>query len=366
MVEWGADLSEAMLREQLDAVLLKVRENEHKLAKFGRLEQRLMGARTLVQLMWVILHEFPLGFALDTVRLILDDGDGEWSQALGADLVENYAASGLLLYDDLQRCDACLLPDRQPVLTTWDAARHADKFGDFTRTPGSIALLPLVRQGHLLGVIGLFSHDADRFGQEDGTWFLERLASFTLMCLENALYYEKLERSSWLDALTQVNNRRYFDVRLSEAVHHALRHAQPLSLIICDLDWFKRVNDEWGHPAGDRVLQQAAQLMRSMLRGSDSFCRYGGEEFVALLPDTDSDTANEIAGRVLRAVAAFSFQIGTESPILMTVSIGVAQMERDRLVGQTADLMASELVSHADAALYRAKAAGRNCVVVHV
>ena len=356
-------MNERVLREQLEALLLKAHENEAKLARFGRLEQQLMAARTLVQLLWVILQELPASFALDSVRLILDDGDGEWAQALGIQAAASFSARGLMLCEDLDWCGVCVGPDWRPVLSGWDDGHHAFLVGEQDPLPGSVALLPLARQGRLVGIVSLLSHDRHRFQNEDGTWFLERLASFMLMCLENALYYEKLERSSWLDGLTQVNNRRYFDVRLQEAASHALRHQQPLSLLIFDLDWFKRVNDQWGHQAGDRVLQQAAQLMRSMLRSSDSFARYGGEEFVALLPDTDVDSATEIAGRVLRAIAGFSFQIDAEEPLSMTVSIGVAPLEAG--AGDQPAVVAGRLVAHADAALYRAKEAGRNGVVVH-
>ncbi len=356
-------MNERVLREQLEALLLKAHENEAKLARFGRLEQQLMAARTLVQLLWVILQELPASFALDSVRLILDDGDGEWVQALGMQATASFSARGLMLCEDLDWCAVCTGPDWRPVLSGWDDGHHAFLVGDQDPLPGSVALLPLARQGRLIGIVSLLSHDRHRFQNEDGTWFLERLASFMLMCLENALYYEKLERSSWLDGLTQVNNRRYFDVRLQEAASHALRHQQPLSLLIFDLDWFKRVNDQWGHQAGDRVLQQAAQLMRSMLRSSDSFARYGGEEFVALLPDTDVESAAEIAGRVLRAIAGFSFQIGADEPLSMTVSIGIAPLEAG--AGVLPAVAAGRLVAHADAALYRAKADGRNGVAVH-
>ncbi len=356
----GAGLGEYLLKRQLNAVLDKVRENEDKLLKFGRLEQQLLTARTLVQLLWILLRDFPDSFALDAVRLVLHDADGEWAHALGVDSIRTFSGIGLLLCDDIACCERGLDATYQPVLTAYLDASHAELFGELTKMPESIALLPLVRQGHLLGSLYLSSSDRARFSTNDGTYFLERLASFMVMCLENALYYEKLERSAWLDGLTQVNNRRYFDVRLKEAVSHALRYELPLSLMMFDLDYFKRVNDQWGHQAGDSVLQQAAQVMRMQLRGSDSFARYGGEEFVALLPDTDVESAAEIAGRILRAVAACQFYIDQPEPINMTVSIGVALIRFEQGEAEAGN----HLVADADAALYLAKEQGRNGVRV--
>ncbi len=355
-------LSEDIVRQQLQSLLLKVRENEEKLLKFGRLEQQLMAARTLVQLLWVILQDFPGSFLIDSVRLVLRDPDGEWARALGADSVRTFSGIGLSLRDDLAQCERMYGRELHPVLAPYRKERHGDLFASLAETPGSVALLPLVRQHRLVGSLHLASSSRTRFAISDGTYFLERLAAFMVMCLENALYYEKLERSSWLDGLTQVNNRRYFDVRIREAVSHARRRGVPLSLLILDLDYFKRVNDQWGHQAGDSVLQQAAQVMRSLLRASDSFARYGGEEFVALLPDTDCESASEIGGRILRAIAGFAFHVGPTAPVDMTVSIGVAQLDGAAPAISDEDA-GNRLVAQADAALYRAKEQGRNCVV---
>lgn len=353
-------MSEQELKLQLDALKHKARENEDKLLKFGRLEQQFMTARTLVQLLWIILQDFPNQFSLDTVRLVLHDADGEWARTLGAESVRTFTSVGLQLYDDLLYEQREYDGGFHPVLRVYDAEKYGYLFGELTIPPGSVALLPLVRQGRLIGSVHLASASPRRFTATDGTYFLERLCAFMVMCLENALYYEKLERSAWLDGLTQVNNRRYFDVRLKEAVSHALRHDVPLALMMFDLDLFKRVNDQWGHQAGDCVLQQSAQVMRAQLRSSDSFARYGGEEFVALLPDTDVEAATEIAGRILRAVAGCAFHIDQAEPLSITVSIGVALVKIDANLEQAAIC----LVAEADMALYAAKELGRNCVQV--
>ncbi|MDA8329226.1 MAG: sensor domain-containing diguanylate cyclase [Betaproteobacteria bacterium] len=355
-------MKDRVIYQQFQVLLAKARENEKKLIKFGHLEQQLMAARTVEQLLLILLQDFPNNFSLDAVTLVLFDYEKQWTFVLGEELIRYFSFMGLILACDAKFCESHYSQGISPVLTRFDAERHGLLFTPLQRPPCSVALLPLVRQGRLLGGLHLASDSLNRFSSNNGTYFLERMASFVVMCLENALYFEKLERSSWLDALTQVNNRRYFDVRLAEAVSHALRHKQALSLIMFDLDYFKHVNDKWGHQAGDLVLQQVARLIRSELRGSDSFARYGGEEFVAVLPETTVAFADEIAQRVRAAFAEFEFQIGQTMPIRMTVSMGVAQLQSAS--SQDEETSGRLFLGKADAALYKAKMQGRNCVVI--
>ncbi|MEQ1668189.1 MAG: GGDEF domain-containing protein, partial [Sulfuriferula sp.] len=174
--------------------------------------------------------------------------------------------------------------------------------------------------------------------------------------------FDKLERFGLTDALTQVNNRRYFDARLKEAVSHALRHQQVLTAMMFDLDYFKQVNDQYGHQVGDSVLQQAANLMQSCLRGSDSFARYGGEEFVALLPGADAATALEIAERIRASIANTLFAVPNQPSLSLTISIGLSAIELHE-AGLDEAATAQALVRDADTALYQAKLQGRNRVI---
>lgn len=352
-------MKERAAQQQLKELLTQVRENEKKLEKFAHLEQRLVAAHNLADMLQVLLVEFPVDFSLQAVRLILLDRDGEWNRTLGEEAVRDFAARGLKLCPDFLDADFGVLPVLRPLLCLFEPERHGSLFSGLTVPPGSVAVLPLLRQERLVGQLCLASERRSRFAEGDGTLFLERMATFMVLCLENALYLERLERTGWLDGLTQVNNRRYFDTRLVEAVHYAVRHDQLLSLAMFDLDHFKRVNDEWGHQTGDFILQQSAQLIRSHLRNSDSFARYGGEEFVALLPGTSRQAAIDLARRILQAVAEFHF--GQTMQMRMTVSIGVAQLEQSSAPDINASAQA--LVGRADAALYRAKREGRNKVI---
>jgi len=167
----------------------------------------------------------------------------------------------------------------------------------------------------------------------------------------------RLEAISVTDELTGMYNRRYFFERLEEYLRAARRHRLPLSLMMIDIDLFKRVNDTYGHPTGDRVLRTIADLIRSGLRASDISARYGGEEFVILLPYTDEAEAVRLAQRLLTTVSTHPFPLPPEAGP-MTISIGLSQLDVEHPVsGET-------LIARADGALYQAKHGGRNQVAV--
>lgn len=162
---------------------------------------------------------------------------------------------------------------------------------------------------------------------------------------------EDLERLSTSDALTGLHNRRFLTQRLSEELVRSYRHKGSFSVLMGDVDEFKKYNDAFGHPAGDEVLKKVASILLSSTRSVDCTARYGGEEFAVLLTGTSGDVAAEVAERIRARVEGQEFQ-GRK----ITISIGIAEFPAD---GQTAD----EVISSADEALYAAKRAGRNQVV---
>jgi diguanylate cyclase (GGDEF)-like protein len=163
-----------------------------------------------------------------------------------------------------------------------------------------------------------------------------------------------LEREALTDPLTQVFNRRAVESIAGRMLGHASRHGSPVPLLLIDLDNFKRVNDSFGHPAGDLALLQFAGLAKETLRQSDIFARLGGEEFVAVLPDTGRAKAHSTAERLRSAVDKNGFTLGG-GPTRLTASIGLVTYPEDG-----ADW--SALLAKADAFLYQAKGAGRNSV----
>jgi len=158
------------------------------------------------------------------------------------------------------------------------------------------------------------------------------------------------------DELTGLYNRRYFERHLSIMLAKAQEQGRDMALMLIDMDYFKSVNDTHGHDTGDAVLREFADRLRRNIRGVDLACRFGGEEFVVLMPDTDYRQAQGVAERVRNAVAEKSFDAGAGQPLTVTVSVGLALNE------QTTDTP-EMLLKRADVALYRAKREGRNRVV---
>ena len=158
-----------------------------------------------------------------------------------------------------------------------------------------------------------------------------------------------------IDGLTGLHNRRYLDSHLQTLFDRAVARRRPLSLMITDLDRFKSVNDTYGHDGGDEVLREFARRLRKNVRGIDLACRFGGEEFVVVMPDTEAAIAEKVAERVRAEIAELPFLINGEG-VPVTVSVGLSSLKRG------VDSVA-ELLKRADVALYEAKSGGRNRVV---
>jgi two-component system cell cycle response regulator len=170
-----------------------------------------------------------------------------------------------------------------------------------------------------------------------------------------AEYHEEIYRLTIIDGLTETHNKRYLMEFLDRELARSERHRRPLGLILFDIDRFKRINDDFGHLAGDAVLRRLAGRVRELVRREELLARYGGEEFAVVLPETPRERAVSFAERVREAVAAHSFEFDGR-PIPVTVSLGVADTE-----GEVTP-RPEELIARADKALYRAKNEGRNCV----
>lgn len=159
------------------------------------------------------------------------------------------------------------------------------------------------------------------------------------------------------DALTGLHNRRYLDSHLVSLFEKAIGRSRPLSLVICDLDRFKDINDRYGHDVGDEVIREFATRMRKNVRNLDLACRYGGEEFVVVMPDTDMVLARIVAERIRQEVAAHPFLVkGGALQLPVTVSLGVATLDGPQDLPE-------KMLKRADVALYNAKRAGRNQVM---
>ncbi len=179
---------------------------------------------------------------------------------------------------------------------------------------------------------------------------LENLLAGLLYPLRNARLYDHAIRAALHDPLTGACNRGSFHQAIRRDIELARRKQRPLSLIVIDLDHFKRINDRFGHSMGDRVLQHTSRVLERTIRASDMLFRYGGEEFVVLLSDTDLDGARLLAERLRAAIAGIDTIDGVEVPV--SASLGIAELRDEDDEGS--------LFDRADAALYLAKKRGRN------
>jgi diguanylate cyclase (GGDEF)-like protein len=182
---------------------------------------------------------------------------------------------------------------------------------------------------------------------------IENLLAALLYPLRNALLYRAAIHSAFFDSLTGVKNRTAFDSNFTRDVEYNRRKESELSLIVLDIDYFKRINDNYGHIVGDDVLRQVAQCMENTIRSSDALYRYGGEEFAIVLNGTGESGALLLAERIRQNVE--NLRIESLKSVKITLSLGVAVLQQNESPEQ--------LFKHADSALYRAKREGRNRVV---
>jgi len=348
------------LRRQLKAFVSQARSNEQKMQRFQEQELRLISLNSLAELVETIIYEYRASFELDMVTLALVDPAYEIRHILEDD-GGLHKHPQLIFCESADKLDSLFGYSGTPVLGAYHIEEHQKIFPNCTTPPASIALLPLIRYGEMIGCLNLGSLRSERFIKGSGTDFLQRLAAVVAICLENACNHERLKRVGLTDFLTSVNNRRYFDQRLLEEMTRCKRQGTSSSCLLLDIDLFKRINDTYGHRAGDLVLKSFSALIRKQLRVSDVLARYGGEEFVVILIDTPTNLVIEIAERIRSELENYSITLESGETIQVTVSIGVAMIEGEHDL-RNAEEMGAELVEQADQALYRAKNEGRNRV----
>lgn len=237
------------------------------------------------------------------------------------------------IYETLKQ----LTPETNYILTS------DDKIGAF----------PLTSDGEITGCIVARS-TLDKLSKRDIS-YLEQLTRQSAITINRANTYSKVLQYATLDALTNLNNRRQFEVRLKQEIATTKRQKNPLCAMMIDIDFFKKVNDTYGHASGDAVLRTVASIIKEHLRESDIPSRYGGEEFAVLLPYTHIEEAKIVGERLRKAVEKTPIPIDKKN-INVTISMGLAEFN----VKETGE----ELFKRADSALYEAKEGGRNRVCV--
>jgi diguanylate cyclase (GGDEF)-like protein len=213
---------------------------------------------------------------------------------------------------------------------------------------------PVVWGGRTFGALVLSGSAVPLGGKRP---YASMVADLMASAFQNSIAVETADLEASTDPLTGLYNRKYLSHRFEAEVRRARNYMAPLSVLLLDIDHFKKVNDTYGHPAGDVILKKLAEMIRKATRASDFVVRYGGEEFVVVMTASNQDQAFHYIDRLREVVAAAEFPVpGHSAPLKVTISAGVSSFPDD---GQST----TDLLKAADQALYAAKAGGRNRVV---
>jgi len=268
------------------------------------------------------------------------------------------AQDTIALYDITK--EICKTLDEDKVFNTFrDSISRYIEFGDckFIRDEAELLnypqyiVLPLKLNHHIMGYLvarGIKRVDTDKF---------HILSQQFILAIKRALLYRKVQELAIKDGLTEVSSRRYFMERFSEELQRSSKFKYKFSLLMIDIDHFKKYNDHYGHFVGDAILKEVSRTIRENVRQIDLVGRYGGEEFVVILPDTDRDGAVLAAERIRQAIQAKKTKVYDEY-LEVTISIGLSVFPED-------SKEVEPLIEDADIALYKAKELGRNKVCVY-
>jgi diguanylate cyclase (GGDEF)-like protein len=246
------------------------------------------------------------------------------------------------------------------VTTTGKPVRIFDLAGAFEHRRKSdqfksLLAVPMISRGKVIGVLSAQSKRVGAFLDQDEKIF-SILAGSAALAIENASLHQKTQELTIVDELTGIYNYRYFIKKLAEEIKRAERYKQSLSLLMIDIDWFKRCNDTYGHLFGNKVLRELSQRIKDSVRDVDVVSRYGGEEFAVILPQTSKKDAEMIGERIRQKVEMTDFVTKEDGLMIkVTVSLGVATYPEDATSTEP-------LVEKVDQALYLAKGRGKNMV----
>ena len=350
------------LRDQLTQLIANAQKNQQILQRHQLLDLQLISADSFQALIDTLFTTFPETTGLDIVTLALLDSQYDIRRILVQLEINLSELPQLLFLQDETEFGELSGKLSKPVLGTYSEEPFGLMFPEPLVPPASVAVVPLLRHGRLIGTLNLGSKDPARFTPSMSTDFIEHMACIVAICVENVINNERLKHIGLTDPLTGVNNRRYIERRLLEEIGRSRRQKTPLSCMYMDIDHFKKINDRIGHQAGDEVLRGVAGRIKAELRLSDSLGRFGGEEFVVLLTDTEREDAVNVAERIRQSIAEQPLVLTNGEKLNVTISVGVAGL-LPALADEPVETTSQHLVARADHALYEAKALGRNRVV---
>ncbi|MBT8142593.1 MAG: sensor domain-containing diguanylate cyclase [Gammaproteobacteria bacterium] len=355
------------LKQQLQALKQEAQQNEFLLRQTQTRQLEFLKAESLPDLLRILLTRLRDVYKLHHVTLVYEDKEGNLPELLERHHLSMQDYPNLLVTENLKKYSQTIEKIHAPYLNT-----YTEKTAPFFVNENveqdvvmeniqSVAILPLIRHSKKIGYLNFASNDSGRFFPGLGTEFLEQMATIISFCLENVINRERLVLTGLTDVLTGWPNRRYLHQRMQEELARVQRKQAPISCILFDIDHFKKINDTFGHPAGDSVLRQLSQRVRSALRYGDIAARYGGEEFIIALPDVKLSAAAQFAERVRSLIEDDYFTLDDGRLIKVTISVGVACLAPEWSAKSMTYLM-GELIAQADRHLYFAKSNGRNQV----
>jgi diguanylate cyclase (GGDEF)-like protein len=311
-------------------------------AELHRVSQKIAANIGLEELLILILSSCVKSTKSDGgVILMQDEGTGEWG------VKSNWRISdetGKVLFDRAYQ-----------RLSSWKEKEEAmplldDPSQDAPPELKTALCAPLRSRGNIIGAVIVANNDCSKLFNPVSRRLLSTFADHSAVAIENILLYKKSQHLSITDGLTGVYNYRYFQEQLKTELSRAHRYDLNFSLIIVDLDNFKEINDTYGHLKGDEILKKASSFLKKTVRESDTVARYGGDEFVILLPEALKKDSQNVGERIRKGISG---SLGADTPVY--ASIGVSAYPDD-------GVYAEDLIKKADSALYKAKQEGRNKV----
>jgi diguanylate cyclase (GGDEF)-like protein len=301
----------------------------------------------LDELLTVVCHLLLEWSRVDHVAVLMVEGETLRMRAHEGRLTPNLAADAML--SPGAGLAARALTSGRSIIEN-NVSEVEGYIAGFAETQSEICV-PLIFFGEKMGVLALDAARKNAFDSEDRQP-LESVADICAAAIQNANNFDRMKQLAYVDGLTGIHNRRFFEMRIVEELERAGRFQGRMSAIMVDIDHFKKLNDEFGHLLGDEILRSVSSILKQQLRKMDMVCRYGGDEFAILVPETAGENAIRVAEKLRRQVETHHFP-GVPRPV--TISCGVADYP-------THGITRDEVMAAADSALYTAKQAGRNRV----
>ena len=343
------------LRDKLSHIMDISRENEERQQHYDKLEEAIFAADHLSQLINSLQHELIKRFHIPLVTVALLEsilGRIEDTPLSPAETT----ADILPLTSISQAFYQNFFPRHQPLISSGLLPELAEIFQASKKSKmeiGSSACIPLKAGSRLMGILMLASNDEKKFHPSLATDFVERLGSRLAIAIENLTIRGQLEKVSRTDQLTGLYNRRSLNELLPLEFERAKRYHQPLSILMIDLDDFKQINDHYGHGVGDLVLSTLGDILIDNTRKNDAVIRYGGDEFLVVMPHTNEEQARSVADKILKKAEETEIPLTATAKKACSLSLGLATFP-------AADIETPEaLLNQADKNLYAAKKDGK-------